>query len=340
REPDLGANVRVHRRSSLPFPSSTRQSRVALPSPVAPAVLALGARPDVIHAHSFFGVGLEALLSGVMLKRPVVGTHHTTIAGFGPHIPVSVERASAYVRWFHNRCDYVTAPSQSVFAELGAAKLRPPHRVISNPIDTCLFMPAHDEERDGLRARFCLTCPTITYAGRLGPEKNIEVLFHALARLRDDGAAAELTIAGHGSHEPMLRRLAADLRIDPRVRFLGTLPQRELAQLLRISDAFAIMSTSETQSMVLLQAMASGVPVIAADSRALPEFVCAANGVLVDPHDPARLAAALRDVLAAPERRRAWGAAGRRRAEQYSVETVTDEWEALYRSVLQGGSAE
>jgi glycosyltransferase involved in cell wall biosynthesis len=99
------------------------------------------------------------------------------------------------------------------------------------------------------------------------------------------------------------------------------------------------MSTSETQSMVLLQAMACGLPVVAADSRALPEFVTAANGVLVPPHDPQALATALADLLAAPQRQSALGAAGRRIAEQYSVETVTDEWETLYRSVLQRSSA-
>jgi 1,2-diacylglycerol 3-alpha-glucosyltransferase len=339
-EPDLGPNVRIRRRPSLPFPSSTRQSRAALPSPIAPALLAFREKPDVIHTHSFFGIGLEALLNGAVLGIPVIGTNHTTVAGFGPHIPISVDHAMAYVTWFHNRCDYVTAPSQSVFAELGMAGLRRPHLVISNPIDTGRFTPARADERDALRARFGLAGPTITYAGRLGPEKNIEVLLQALAALRDDGVVAELTIAGHGSHEPILRRLAAELLIDRQVRFLGTLAQDDLAQLLRISDTFAIMSTSETQSMVLLQAMACGIPVIAAAARALPEFVRPANGVLVDPHDPARLARVLPDMLASPERRRAMGSAARRSAERYGVETVTDEWEALYRSVLQGSSAE
>jgi glycosyltransferase involved in cell wall biosynthesis len=339
RERDLGENVRVHRRPSLPFPSSTRQSRAAVPSLVAPVMLALGTKPDVIHTHSFFGLGLEALFNGAVLGIPVIGTNHTTIAGFGPHIPISVARAGAYVTWFHNRCDYVTAPSQSVFAELGLAKLRRPHQVISNPIDTVLFTPVELQEREALRAQFGLTVPTITYAGRLGPEKNIEVLLHALATLRDHGVAAELTIAGHGSHEPILRTLAAELRIEGQVRFFGTLAQQDLAQLLRISDTFAIMSTSETQSMVLLQAMASGIPVVAADTRALPEFVNAQNGVLVDPHDPVRLAQALGEILASPERRQALGTAGRQAAERYGTESVTGQWETLYRSVIQGKPA-
>jgi 1,2-diacylglycerol 3-alpha-glucosyltransferase len=336
RERDLGPNVSVRRRPSVPFPSSTRQSRAVLLSPTAWAALAYRAKPDVIHAHSFFAIGLEALLAAACLRIPVIGTNHWTVAGFGPHLPLSVNNAAAYVRWFYNRCDYVTAPSRSVFMELGAARLRRPQAVVSNPIDTDLFRPVRDDERDALRARFGLTRPTITYAGRLGPEKNIEVLLRAMAALRDRGVVTDLAVAGHGSHEPILRMLVEALRIDRQTRFYGTLAQDELAQLLRVSDAFAIMSTSETQSMVLLQAMASGIPVVAANTRALPEFVTHANGLLVDPYDVAGLAQSLADLLASPDRRRQLGAAGRKFVEQYCVETITDEWEALYRSVLFG----
>jgi glycosyltransferase involved in cell wall biosynthesis len=267
----------------------------------------------------------------------VVGTNHTTIAGFGPHIPVSVARAATYVMWYYNRCDQVTAPSRSVFEELGLDRLRRPHRVISNPIDIGLFTPADTTERQRLCTRFGLTDPTITYAGRLGPEKNIEVVLHAVAALSDQGIAADLAIAGHGAHEPMLRAIAADLQIADRVKFVGTLAPDELARLLQISDIFTMMSTSETQSMALLQAMACGVAVVAANSRALPEFVSPDNGVLVEPRDSARLAAAFADLLGSPDRRCRMGAAGRRSVERYGVETVTDEWEMLYRSVLDRG---
>ena len=162
------------------------------------------------------------------------------------------------------------------------------------------------------------------------------MLLHAVAALRDRGMLVDLAIAGHGSYEPILRALAKKLRTDAQIRFFGTLAQEDLADLLRASDTFAIMSTSETQSMVLLQAMASGVPVVAANSRALPEFVSAANGVLVDPHDVTQLTQVLADLLVSPAQCRQMGTAGRQCAERYRVETITDEWEALYRSVLHG----
>jgi 1,2-diacylglycerol 3-alpha-glucosyltransferase len=333
-ERDLGANVGVIRRASLPFPSSTGQTRAALPSLVSWAGLRGSARPDVIHAHSCFGVGLEALLDGAVLGIPVVATNHTTLAGMAPHMYFGIGMAAAWFRWFHNRCDYVTAPSHSVFEEVGFDRLRRPHQVISNPIDTALFSPASAAGRAAARLRLDLPRPTIAFAGRLGAEKNIEVLLRAMASLASAPDAPDLAIAGHGAHGPALRALAAELGIAPRVRFLGTLGQPDLASLLQASDIFVMMSTSETQSMAMLQAMACGVCVVAANSRALPEFVGPANGVLADPHDSAGLARILGDLLACPERRRELGAAGRRSAENYSVETVTDMWEATYRALL------
>jgi glycosyltransferase involved in cell wall biosynthesis len=164
-------------------------------------------------------------------------------------------------------------------------------------------------------------------------------LLRAVALLHEAGCRADLAIAGHGSDEPALRALAGELGIIGRVRFLGTLAQDALAGLLRVSDIFAMPSTSETQSMVLVQAMASGIPVVAANARALPEFVTDANGALVDQHDAGALAGVLRDLIAAPDLRRALGAEGRRCAEMHDTETVADEWERLYRSVREGSLA-
>ena len=98
------------------------------------------------------------------------------------------------------------------------------------------------------------------------------------------------------------------------MKFLGTLAQAELAALFQAGDVFAIMSTSETQSMALLQAMASGLPVVAANSRALPEFVTEGNGRLVNADDETALTSVLRDLLDTPDQRRALGAGGLRSA--------------------------
>ncbi len=325
-EPDLGPNVTVHRRVSVPVRSSTQQSRAVIPCPLSTMMHSGARRPDVIHSHSFFGLGLEALFASRMLSVPVVGTNHTNVMAFGPYIPVSVERAAAWVAWYYNHCEAVTAPSRAVFAELGLARMRHQPVVVSNPIDTECFRP-----RDIRAEDFGLRAPVITYAGRLGAEKNIESILHALALLPD---GPTLALAGHGAQEHALRRLAAELGISDRVAFLGTLDKQRLACLFSASALFVMMSTSETQSMASLQAMACGVPVIAPDQGPLAEFVTTGNGRLVSPHDPAALARAIADLLADPDRRAMLGEAAHRLAQHHSIAAVTDSWESLYRSLL------
>ena len=185
-EPDLGPNVRIRRRASLPFPSSTRQSRAALLSPLSWLGLRGRKAPDVIHVHSFFGLGLEALLdAGCCACR-----------WWAPTTPPSpgsgrIFRSASPRRQVMSCGSTIAAPMSRrrparFSTSLGAARLRPPCSIVSNPIDTALFAPA-PEQRAALKARFGLTGPTIVYAGRLGPEKNIDILLRALAGLARGG---------------------------------------------------------------------------------------------------------------------------------------------------------
>ncbi len=334
--PDLGRNVKVHRRLSLPFASSTLQSRAVIPLLTSLFARFGRRRPDVIHSHSFFGLGLEALVIGRLLGVPVVGTNHTNVHGFGPYIPVPVERAADWVTWYYNRCAAITAPSRSVFEGLGESRIRHVPHIVSNPIDTDVFRPPVGDSRPVTRRSFGLTGSAldgslIVYAGRLGVEKNIGIILHALAA---PGGYATLAIAGHGAHEPQLRALAASLGIAERVVFLGTLSPPRLAALFGAADLFVMMSTTETQSMSSLQAMACGLPVIVPAGGAVAEFVSPGCGRLVDPHDADALASTITDLLADADLRRRLGMAGREVAQRYCVAAVTTAWEALYQGLL------
>lgn len=328
-EPDLGKNVAIHRRTSVKYASSTQQSRAALPLPTSLLALSGRRRPDIIHTHSFFGLGVEALVAGRMLGVPVVGTNHTNVRAFGPYMPIPLEAAVAWVVWYYNRCEAITAPSHAVFDDLGRARMRLRPEIVSNPIDTAVFCP--QGARDGLKQRFGLGPRVIAYAGRLAPEKNIDILIRALALLSPE---TQLALAGHGAHEAELRRLAAELGVADRVIFAGTLAKDQLAALFAACELFALMSVSETQSMVSLQAMACGLPVVAADEGALTEFVSPANGRLVNAHDEAGLAAVLGPLLDDADTRARLGHFAQSFAQRHSVEAVTGVWEGLYQRLL------
>lgn len=332
-EIDLGPNISVHRLPSVPYPTSTKQSRMVLPFPFACLQLFGSPKPDVVHSQTFFGVGLNALLASRLLGIPLVGTNHTAIRAFTSYIPIGMDRIAAYVRWYYNQCDFVTAPSRSVFTELGG-RLRCDCEVVSNPVATELFRPASAMERRNLKTTLGLRGPTVTYAGRLGPEKNIDPIFRAIALVKQQIPSVELAIAGHGSAETHLRELAQRLQIDGSVRFFGTLPKRALANLFRATDLFATMSISETQSVALLQAMACGTPALVANARALPEYVTYDRGALVDPFDFEALSGHIVRVLADADLHVALGQNAAVFAKQFSVDVVADKWEAIYRATI------
>ncbi len=332
-EVDLGPNVDICRLLSVAVPSSTRQSRLVVPTGRRWRRLA-AFRPDIIHAHTFFGAGWEALRAARRLQTPIVGTNHWAIGEFSAYVPltaaafgrVSLKLVTAY----YNRCAFVTGPSRSVLEEMQAFGLKKPHRVISNPIDTDVFRPATPCEKRALKQKHGFSAATIVYAGRLAIEKNIDDLIRAVAVLVPDIPDIELVLAGHGTAQRPLQRLAHGLGIAQRVRFLGTLGKADLAEVFRAADVFAIASTSETQSMTLLQAMSSGLPAVGARWRALPEYITADAGLLAEPGAPEDFAGKLMTILMQPALQEHMQVHTRRIATGYSISSVVDRWEDIY----------
>jgi len=339
----LGENVQVCRHFSIKAPSSTGQSRLLMPTGRRWRALR-PFRPDIIHTHTFLGAGWEALRAAKRLRLPIVGTNHWAIGEFSAYMPlpaaffarVSVRAVTGY----YNRCSVVSAPSLSVIEEMQAFGLQRPGRVVSNPIDTTLFHPVEATQRLRLKQRFGFSGATILYAGRLAVEKNIDILIRALPEILTTIPDAMLALAGHGSARADLESLARESGVADRVRFLGTLDKPALADAYRAADVFAIASTSETQSMVLLQAMSCGLPAVGARWRALPEYLDADCGRLAEPGNPAAFAAALTELLGDPAKRARLGENAARSARRFAIPDVVSAWETLYsRTIKQYSSS-
>lgn len=337
-EVELGANVRVQRLLSLPVPSSTGQSRFLVPTGRRWREL-IDFKPDVIHSHTFLAAGWEALRAARMLQVPIVGTNHWAIGEFGTYMPLSAELFSRLsvkaVTQYYNRCAMVTAPSRSVTDEMRQHGLRQPHCVVSNPIDTGLFRPASETQHQALKQQLGFTDATILYAGRLANEKNIDVLIRALPQVLNRVPDAMLALAGHGSARDRLVQLAQSRGVSERVRFMGTLDKAALADAYRAADLFAIASTSETQSMVLLQAMSAGLPAVGARWRALTEYVDEQAGLLATPGDHEDFAEKMTTILRDAPQRQQMSAHATRVSQRYSISHVTDTWEAIYTDICQ-----
>jgi glycosyltransferase involved in cell wall biosynthesis len=329
-EIDLGPNVAITRFSSLYFGAGSGQGRLVIPLARLSALRAFN--PDVIHTQTFFGVGMEALIASRMLNIPLVGTNHTAIKEFLRYNPLESQWSDnlvvRYVNWYYSKCVTVTAPSKSVFAEMDCSHFTKPGIAISNPIDTVTFHPL--ENTDELRKKFGVGDWPIMHAGRLAVERSIDVIIKALPLVKKEFPEAELIISGRGVAEQQLKSLATELGVTDSIKFLGYVEQQTLVEAYNAGKVFAITSTADTQSLVMMQAMACGVPVIGVRARALPEYINDTNGFLIEPGDHEALATRIIELFKNEDLRKKLGAGGRASALQYSPAAIADRWEKIY----------
>ncbi len=183
----------------------------------------------------------------------------------------------------------------------------------------------------------------LLFVGRLRIRKGVEVLLEALRDLRTRRPAAVLRIAGDGEHRERLERRAAELglRDEPEeaVSFLGTCDAGRVRRLLADAAALVVPSIYEGMPLVVLEAMAAGVPVVASAVSGIPEVVVdGETGWLVPPEDPRALEQALEEVLARPQEARRRGEAGRRRVdERFRPSAVAARWREAVLAILEDG---
>jgi len=241
--------------------------------------------PDVIHANSFLSA-LPALVLGRLLRRPVAYTEHWTI--FVPENPGELSPAlRRLARFALLRADVVLPVSRDLDEALRRLAPGARTRVVPNVVDD-VFAPG--SRGDG-EARRLLTVGLLDT-----PRKGVDVLLEALA-LVPSRERLRLDVVGEGELLPGYEALAERLGLGETVRFHALEPKPALAERMRSADLFVLASRYENNPCVVLEAMASGLPVVATRVGGVPELVDAASGRLADPLDPPAFAAAIEDAL-------------------------------------------
>src|SRR5437764_5812375 len=291
--------------------------------------------PDIIHIHSPVVLGNIAQIVAGGLRKPVIATNH--------YLPINMSRSLSsdpffgksfmsvsysYLVHFCNRCEYVTAPTMTALNLLYEHGLRAPAQAISNGIDLKKFSPGVRDKQ--LRQYFNLPQdrPLILSVNRLSQEKRIDVLIDAVAKMTQ---VAHIAIASTGPAEADLRARVEELNLMDRVSFLGFIHDKDLAPLYRLADVFAISSEAELQSLATMEAMASGLPDVAADSYALPELLHHdINGLLFQRGNSEEMAQYLDVLVTDQELRRQMGSNSLEIIARHDRTQVLDQWEALY----------
>lgn len=334
-ELDLGSRIRIIRLFSLPYPPApTNQGRMVLP------ILSSYRHirkfdPDVIYTQLFFGAGLEALMVSRLLKKPLIGTSHTPIAEFLAYAPVQwgwIKRLGFwYVNWYYGKCTLTTAPSQGILTEMQATGFHGETLALSNPVELAHFQPVSGERKAELKKKFHFSGETVLYTGRIAEEKHIDVIIRAIAKVKESIPDISLAITGHGSHETALQLLVKELGLEQQVHFLGYLDEASFTEVYQAADMFAVMSTAETQCLSMMHAMATGIPVLGADARALPEYIREDNGFVIPVGDAGALAEKITFLCTHPLERDRLGRGGYQYVKNFSVAHIVDEWEGIFQ---------
>jgi glycosyltransferase involved in cell wall biosynthesis len=271
-----------------------------------------GWSPDVIHTHSFL-----ATLAAVPLRRPIVYSEH-----WSAFLPESADRLSAPMRLAArlalHRADLVLPVSADLRDELARLAPRAQMRVVSNVVDERVFHPG------GAPGQGRLLTAGLLNDGR----KGVDLVLEALARADFD---LRLEIAGDGEKRAEYERLARNLGLARVVTFRGLLSKPELAESMRGAGLFVLGSRWENNPCVVLEALASGLPVVANRVGGLPELIDETNGVLVESPEPARFAAGIAEALERPFDR---ADIARRARERFGREAVADRLRAAYEEAL------
>ena len=268
-------------------------------------------------------IGLTALLAAKMLNLQTSGIYHTD---FPQYIRILTEDsflesvAWRYMHWFYGQLDSVFVNSEEyrqswINRGLDPAKLK----IFPRGLDTELFTPARRDPAFWEKFRPTNGEVRLLYVGRISKEKDLDVLAKAYRQLRDEGLSIQLLIVGHGPYSEALSETLPD------AIFTGYLKGKELATAYASADVFAFPSTTDTFGNVIIEAQASGVPVIVSDSGGPKELVeDNVNGLITKSHDVEDFSRAIRELVVDPARRERMGS----RARQSVIDRT---WPAAFR---------
>ncbi len=304
---------------------------------LAPLLMALGARRtvrqmiyggfdfDVIDAHYYYPDGVAATLLGAWFNKPVTVTARGTDINLIPQFRLPRQ----WLQWAGARARASIGVSAALVARMRALAFDPARlHVMRNGVDLERFSP-HDPVE--MRQALGLTgSPLLLTVGNLHEHKGQRLVVDALARLRSQHAGAQLLVVGEGPDLPLLKQQAESLGLADAVRFVGVLPNVELARWYSAADVLVLASSREGWPNVLLEAMACGTPVVASDVGGVREMVQESTaGRMV----AQRTAAAFADALAGLLAERTDRAAVRAHAEQFGWERTSQDQLMLLESL-------
>lgn len=333
-EPEEG----VYRFTSFTYPFH-KESRVVIPykRKISMVFEAL----DIVHSHTPFSLGLLALWVAKRYKKPHLHTYHTLFTEYRHYVPYPLRPTRGMAEHisaaFCNRCDAITAPSQKMRDELLRYGVKPKIFLLPFGPDLSEFKkePLWEPRRTlkiSPRARVLL------FAGRLGTEKNLLFLLRAFKRMtefKQQGHILNLVIAGDGPQRKKLEEYVTALGLRDQVLFTGYLEHAKLIDLYKMADLFVFASKTETQGLVLVEALAAGTPVVAVGAMGVLDVVTHGESGLLVEEDEEAFARAVVELLDDPKKLHAMKAKALERAYELSAQRAVQRLVGIYQELCE-----
>ncbi|QOR39906.1 glycosyltransferase [Billgrantia diversa] len=296
--------------------------------------------PDVVHSHHPFLLGDTAARVADTYGLPLIFTQHTLYEYYTHYVPGNspmMQRfAKALATQYSHMCDELIAPSESIRHLLLERGANTSISVVPSGVDVARFATG---DAEAWRDRFGIPrdAYVIGHLGRLAREKNLLFLMEAVASALKRLPRAHFLVVGSGDAQAAMYDMAKRQRIADRVHFTGNLQGPALVDAYHAMDVFAFASHSETQGMVIAEAMATGLPVVAVDAPGIREMVVDKRNGRLLARDNAEVMAQALVALSDAERRLPMSVAARRMAEQVDEARCAARCLAVYRRAIAAG---
>jgi 1,2-diacylglycerol 3-alpha-glucosyltransferase len=302
------------------------EDRLIRRSALRPAVATLAQRHwDVIHVHTPFRAHQLGVMLAKHARRPLVETYHTYFEPYAKHyfpwLPAAPLRfaARSISRWLCREVDHLIVPTQQMDEVLKQYGIATPATVIPTGIDLDEFTGG-DGERFRQQHGVAADQPALVTVSRLAAEKNIGFLLEVARALTGEFPNLIFIVAGEGPDGERLQALARALNLQERLLFPGNLDRRTtLLDCYRAGDVFVFASPTETQGLVLIEAMALGVPVVSTAVMGTATVLADARGARISAEDVTVFAEHVATLLRSPELRSQLSASGRADARAWSA---------------------
>jgi glycosyltransferase involved in cell wall biosynthesis len=320
------------------FNASDFSVRLALPFVFMKQIEEFG--PHVVHSHHPFLLGDAALRVARRRRVPLVFTHHTLYERYTHYVPLDSEALEHFVirlsSEYANLCTRVVAPSQSVAELVRRRGVKRPVQVIPTGVDVDFFVRG-DGERFRQEEKISQKAVIIGHVGRLAPEKNLPYLADAVAMYLKNEPRAQFVVIGAGPSENEIRRIVEKYGVENQLTMPGEKTGPQLADAYKAMDLFVFASKTETQGMVLVEAMAAGKPVIALDASGSREVVeDGINGRLLEADTSQEtFSSAIKDLLEDRREKQRMEKGAENTAKTFSRLTCMENLCTLYESLLE-----